>query len=284
MTATAATFLTSLIITTFNWPEALGAVLRSILGQTIRDLEIIVADDGSTHETAQIVQDVLGPCGWRWRHAWHPDKGIRQARIKNLAVSYSTGEHLIFVDHDVVLHPRFVEDHLRMASEGSFLQGKRVFLSARQTGELLQSKPFENISLFSLGVENRKNGLRIPLLGRLMAGPRRFQTSLRGCNLSMYRKDFMLVDGYDETFDGQWGREDSDICYRLFHNGIGVRNLWFQALQYHLAHKSIKRHGQDRLDAELNRIVRERRTRALKGFSQLSTEGNIVAAGGSFER
>jgi glycosyltransferase involved in cell wall biosynthesis len=284
MAATVKAFLTSIIVTTFNWPEALGAVLRSISGQTIQNLEIIVADDGSTHETAEIVQGVLGPCNRRWCHVWHPDNGIRQARVKNLAVSYSTGEYLIFVDHDVVLHPRFVEDHLRMACAGSFLQGKRVFLSDRQTYDLLQSPPVDNISLFSLGVGNRKNGLRIPLLGRLMAGSRRFQTSLRGCNLSMYRKDFMLADGYDETFDEEWGREDSDICYRLFHGGITVRNLWFQALQYHLAHKSIKRRGKDRLDAELNQVVREKRTRALKGFSQLSTEGNIVSAAGSFER
>lgn len=304
-------FLTSIIVTTFNWPLALGAVLRSILRQSVQDLEVIVADDGSATsgasadgsaggsiDTAKIVDEVLGPCSLRWCHVWHPDSGIRQARIKNLAVKYSTGQYLIFIDHDVLLHPRFVEDHLAMAKEGFFLQGKRVFLSDLQTSAHLCSKTNQplnqlagqsaqsngSVSILPAGVGNRQNGLRIPWLGRLMARPGRFQRSLRGCNLSMHRKDFMQVDGYDETFDQLWGREDSDICYRLFHNGVKVRNLWFQALQYHLAHKTIKKCGTDRLDEELDRIVLERRGKALKGFSQISSEGGVVAAAEGYER
>ena len=94
----------------------------------------------------------------------------------------------------------------------------------------------------------------------------------------MARDDFLRVDGYDETFDQLWGREDSDICYRLFHSGIRIRNLWFSALQYHLYHKTIKRTEPDRLDAELRVILKEKRKRALKGFSQLSSEGEVVAS------
>jgi argonaute-like protein implicated in RNA metabolism and viral defense len=87
-----------------------------------------------------------------------------------------------------------------------------------------------------------------------------------------------MVDGYDETFDQLWGREDSDLCYRLFHSGVKVKNLWFSALQYHLHHKVIKRTGEDRLDKELRLILDEKRKKALKGFSQLSSEGRIVAS------
>ncbi|MBW1772803.1 MAG: hypothetical protein JRJ82_07920 [Deltaproteobacteria bacterium] len=93
----------------------------------------------------------------------------------------------------------------------------------------------------------------------------------------MHREDFLKVDGYDEVFDRLWGREDSDICYRLFHSGVKIRNLWFTALQYHLYHEVIKRAGKDRLDEELINIRSEKRTRAKKGFSTLSSEGEIIA-------
>ena len=92
----------------------------------------------------------------------------------------------------------------------------------------------------------------------------------------------MRVDGYDETFDRLWGREDSDICYRLFHNGVRMRNLWFSAVQYHLYHEVIKKRERDRLDEELDRNLREKRKRALNGFSRLSVEGEVEAASVSF--
>jgi glycosyltransferase involved in cell wall biosynthesis len=268
----------TVIITTYNWPEALKITLKSIIQQSIRSIEIIVADDGSEAATAQAIKEVLIPSNMPWMHVRHADSGIRQARIKNLAVKYSQSPYLIFIDHDVVLHPHFLNDHLSMAERSLFLQGKRVFLSEYYTRKILSRNHFIPPNPFLRGLENRKNAIRAPKLGKLLAKPKRFQTSLRGCNLSMYKKDFLNVDGYDETFDQLWGREDSDICYRLFHSGLRLKNLWFSALQYHLYHKVIKRRGKDRLDSELQIIHKEKRIRALKGFSKLSSEGAIMAA------
>lgn len=272
----------SLIVTTYNWPEALGLVLHSALKQTRSPDEIIVADDGSGPETAGVVEGVLKPSGLRWCQVWHYDSGIRQARIKNLAVKYSQGRYLIFIDHDVVLHHDFIADHLFMARRGTFLQGKRVFLPEHHTKRVLAHGLSHTVSPFMRGLENRKNAFRYPKLAGLLSRCKRFQTSIRGCNLSMYRDDFLRVDGYDEIFDHLWGREDSDICYRLFHAGVKIRNLWFLALQYHLCHKVIGRKQKDRLDYELSQNRREKRTKALKGFSQLSSEGEISAASRGF--
>jgi len=267
-----------LVVTTYNWPEALAVVLESAARQTRPPDRLVVADDGSGEETARVVADVLG-ARLRWRHVRHEDRGIRQARIKNLAVRHAEADYLIFVDHDVALHPRFVEDHLSMAGEGTFLQGKRSFLPARFTERALGGAPFSPPAPWLPGLGNRKNAVRCPALGRLLGRPRRFQTALRGCNLSMTRKDFLSVDGYDETFDAAWGREDSDICYRLFHRGVRGRNLWFAALQYHLDHPVRKNRSRDVLDEELDRLRVERRDRALNGFSRLSDEGGVVQGG-----
>jgi glycosyltransferase involved in cell wall biosynthesis len=270
---------TSLIITTYNWPEALRATLGSVLRQSIIPAEVIVADDGSGPETEKTVRQSLDKSTIKWRHVWHEDKGIRQARIKNLGVRYSKGEYLIFIDHDVVLHPEFVKDHLSCAGKGVFLQGKRTFLSEHDTREALsRGESFPLPSFFAGKVGNRKNALRAPAIGRFLSRKGGFQKSLRGCNLSLYREDFLLADGFDETFDGLWGREDSDLCYRLFNGGVKVMNLWFCAIQYHLHHPVRKNCKRDRLDEELERILKERRRKALRGFSQLSDEGGILAS------
>ena len=270
----------SLIITTYNWPEALTLTLQSVLNQTRLPDELIVADDGSSAGTARIVKDALSAYPAKWCHVWHEDRGVRQSRIKNLAVRYSTATYLIFVDQDVVLHPEFIADHVRMAEKGIFLQGKRVLLSKEHTTEVLEQGSFVPPRFWGRSLGNRKNAFRFPLLSKMLAKPKAFETSLRGCNLSMFKSDFLAVDGFDETFDGSWGREDSDICYRLFHSGVRVKNLSFLALQYHLRHQLSEHWDRERLDSELMRNLSEKRMRALRGFSNLSSEGGVVASSG----
>lgn len=272
----------SLVVTTYNWPEALAVTLKSVLNQSRPPEELVIADDGSDSKTADVIQELLGPSGLRWSHVRHKHKEVRQSRIKNLAVSHSGHPYLIFVDQDVVLHPSFIADHLIMAEKGIFLQGKRSLLPEYHTKEILANGTFRTPSFWLQGLKNRKNTLRLPSLGKQMARPKDFETSLRGCNLSMFRSDFLKVDGFDETFDGTWGREDSDICYRLFHAGVKIKFLWFMAVQYHLYHGSTPNWDKTRLDHELRQNLDERRVKALKGFSQLSSEGEIVASSTSF--
>lgn len=266
---------TAVIITTFNWPAALNITLGSIRGQSVRPDEVIVADDGSGPETARVIEEALGPSGLNWCHVRHEDKGVRQSRIKNLAVKQATSDYLIFIDQDVVAHPRFVEDHLLAARKGFFLQGKRVLISERYTHRIIDENKFQTPSLFSKGIRNRKNTIRSAVLSRLFSKTKKFETSLRGCNLSMHRDAFLRVDGFDEFYDQSWGREDSDICYRLFHSGLRVKILWFTALQFHLKHPVTSGWDKGRLDAEIQKNLDENRIKAVKGFSQLSREGDV---------
>lgn len=272
----------TLIISTYNWPEALGRVLESALLQTERDFEIVVADDGSLPATAAVVERVLRSGSLPWCHVRQEDTGFRQSRVRNLGVRHARGNHLIFIDHDVLLHPDFIADHLRAARERTVLIGKRCFLPPGYSQNLIDRGLCNRWwpSPWLGGLENRKNAVHWPALGRLLGRPRPFQTSLRGCNLSVPRSDFLHVDGFDEAYDGVWGREDSDFCYRLFHTGVVARNLWFVGLQAHLHHPQRKRQGRDHLDDELDRMQAERRVRALRGYSTLDAEGTVIAASG----
>ncbi|MFC1866647.1 glycosyltransferase [Thermodesulfobacteriota bacterium] len=272
----------SLIITTYNWPEALKLVLLSVCEQSVRPGEVIIADDGSETDTAKVIKDIMMDSGLAWRHVRHGDQGVRQSRIKNLAVKYSRAPYLIFVDHDVILHPEFIADHLSMAKNNVFLQGKRALLPDYYTEMILAEGSFIPPKYWMRGLGNRKNVFRFQAFGRLFSRLKNFEISLRGCNLSMYKRDFIKVDGFDEAFDQSWGREDSDICYRLFHSGLSIKTLWFSALQYHLKHKVVTNWHKERLDKELHQTLEEKRVKAKIGLSKLSSEGEIVAASYDF--
>jgi glycosyltransferase involved in cell wall biosynthesis len=69
----------SLIITTYNWPEALFLVLKSVKNQFILPDEIIVADDGSSKETANVIKEFSNKFKLKVIHSWQEDKGFRAA-------------------------------------------------------------------------------------------------------------------------------------------------------------------------------------------------------------
>ena len=59
---------------------------------------------------------------------------------------------------------------------------------------------------------------------------------IRGCNFSIYKKDIIRVNGFNEEII-TWGREDSEFVQRLFNSGVCKQHLKFSGIQYHLFHK-----------------------------------------------
>src|SRR5262249_59369798 len=92
----------SVVVATYEWPEALELVLRSLADQSERDFEVIVADDGSGPETAEVVT-AAGAA-----HVRQDDDGYRLARVRNLGAARASGEYLVFVDGDTVPRRHFV--------------------------------------------------------------------------------------------------------------------------------------------------------------------------------
>ena len=75
---------TTLIITTYNWKEALSLTLTSALEQTLAPGEILVADDGSTEDTGLMVAELAARSSVPIRHIWQEDKGFRLAKSRNI--------------------------------------------------------------------------------------------------------------------------------------------------------------------------------------------------------
>jgi len=91
--------LVSCIVPVFNGEKYLGEALDSILKQTYRPLEIIVADDGSTDGTGAVVASY----GDQVRYNRQEHAGAPVAR--NLGLSIARGEFVAFLDSDDLWHP-----------------------------------------------------------------------------------------------------------------------------------------------------------------------------------
>jgi len=246
----------SLIITTYNWPESLELVLRSIECQTITPEEIIIADDGSTPETKALVSRFQQDSELNIIYSWQEDKGFRAAKSRNKAIAKSNTDYIVLIDGDTILHPRFIEDHIGDSKSGYFVQGSRVLLTQNKTNRVLDQQKI-NFSFFSIGLLNRQNALYSSFLSSLMSRDKNFLGGIKSCNMAFFKEDCINVNGFNNDFNG-WGREDSEFIVRLFNNGIRRKSLHFNAIQYHLWHNENKNTLLNRNDAILQHALLNR--------------------------
>lgn len=125
--------LISIIVTTYNRPAALRVVLLALNQQTDLNFEVVVADDGSKEDTRRMITELRPSLNYRLVHAWQEDKGFRAARARNLAVTQSKGEYLVFLDGDSVPRGTFVAHHRALAEQGWMVAGNRILLSPEFT-------------------------------------------------------------------------------------------------------------------------------------------------------
>jgi len=267
----------SLIVTTYNWPEALELTLRSALAQSLPPHEVIVADDGSKEPTRRVVESFAKKAPFPLLHSWQKDDGFRLAMSRNRAIARATGEYVVVVDGDMVLQKDFLADHADHARPGLYLQGGRVLLGPSITRELFQKRRDpETLSLFSPDLKNRKNALRSPLLCRLFSKTSRSMKGIKGCNFSLFREDILRVNGFDNAFVG-WGREDSEFVARLYNAGLKRKNLKFCAVAYHLFHPEHERDALPENDRRLRRSVEEDLVRCEDGIERFTTSAKEVS-------
>jgi len=93
----------SVIIPTYNSANFISAAIESILKQTIRTLEIIVVDDGSTDETAKVLDKYTSQI----KYFLQENKGPSSAR--NLGLNHAVGEYILFLDSDDILLDKSME-------------------------------------------------------------------------------------------------------------------------------------------------------------------------------
>lgn len=231
----------SIILTTYNRPDALAATLAGLAAQSDRDFEVLVADDGSRSETATLVKRLANDYSLNLIHIWQADRGFRAGAARNKAALAASGEYLIFLDGDCVPRPDFVAQHRNLAEQGWMVAGNRILLSEALTRDVLTTgSPIHHWTIDQWKRVLAKGGInRSAPLRRLALGPlRKLQAHrwqrVRTCNLGVWATDFQRINGFDESFEG-WGFEDSDLAVRLLNAGVrrkegayatGVLHLW----------------------------------------------------------
>lgn len=255
----------SLIISTYNWPEALKFCLKSVQYQTLLPEEIIVADDGSRDDTRRLINSFVGLLPVPLKHVWHEDAGFRKTQILNNAIRVASGEYLIQIDGDVILNKHFIEDHLLNAEYGTFVRGTRAMLTPKKTEEIFHSG---NISLspWDSGVKNRNNAIRFFVLRSLGTRKEMSSRSVRGSNLAFWKSDFIKVNGYNNDLIG-WGHEDEELAARFINNGIEKKIVKLSAVQYHLHHAQRSRQNESWQNSIVQKTVAEKILRCINGYA-----------------
>jgi len=228
----------SLIVITYERPDALAAVLETVRRQKRFPDELIVADDGSGIETHRVIERHASSAPYPVIHVRQPHEGYRVARLRNLAAARATHPLIVFVDGDMLLHPEFVADHQRYARHGSFTQGMRLPLDATLTRRLLANPGA--IPSGGVGGFRRLYAVHAPRVSPLLGGLGNLVVAVKSCNLAVWREDLLAVNGFNEDFTG-WGPEDKELAARLAHHGVRSRTLLFGGIAFHLHHAPASR-------------------------------------------
>jgi glycosyltransferase involved in cell wall biosynthesis len=267
-------FTSSLVIATYNWPEALEACLKSVLQQQQMPDEIVIADDGSGNDTRQLIAKYKEIFTIPVVHVWHPDEGFKLAAIRNKANAKATGDYIIQIDGDLLLHKDFVKDHIAAAKQACFIGGSRVILNQALSAQLL-TKESREISLFQKGVSNHLNGIHSSLMGKVLSRliPSKDASGIRGCNMGYWKKDFIAVNGYNEAQTG-WGLEDTDLVMRFYNSGLKRTYFKLRGIVYHLWHAEKSRDNVAANHLILQKTIREKAVRCENGVQQYLAANN----------
>ncbi|OEE68786.1 glycosyl transferase [Enterovibrio norvegicus FF-33] len=238
----------SVIIAFYNKLDLLKIILSSLNNQYDGTFNVIIADDGSRPDVVDGINEIISQYDFEIIHVWQEDIGFRKNRILNRSVVKSN-DYIIFIDGDCIPQDKFVFDHLENAMEGYCLNGRRVDLSSSVSSKITTLNPdkffIENLPeilikyILSKG-KNIEKGFRITNkkisnhLNRKLKG-------IVGCNFSLYKKDILEINGFDERYQAAGTGEDSDVEYRLRLSGVEIKNIFYKANQVHIFHKELPR-------------------------------------------
>lgn len=268
---------TAVIVTTYNRPDALTAVLEGYCGQSDQSFDLIVADDGSREETADAIRRFARRASFSIMHVWQEDQGFRAAEIRNRAVASTSAEYVIFTDGDCVPSRHFVQAHKHLAEAGYFLGANRVLLSAELTNRVVRERvpvhTWSEVEWTRRWLQRDVNRL-LPLV-QLPDGPFRKWSptrwsGIKTCNLSVWREDLVRVNGLDASYQG-WGLEDSDLVIRLLHAGVKHKNARFAATVFHLWHPEHDRSQLPVNQERLEDLLQSNIVRARVGLDELNS-------------
>lgn len=255
---------TSVIISTYNAPEWLEKVLWSYTFQTEKDFELVIADDGSGTETAQLIKSFSKIAPFEVQHIWQEDHGFQKSKILNNAILACRTGYIIMSDGDCIVRRDFVAKHLKKRKPGRFLSGGYYKLPM-DISQLIKIQDIQSGKCFELdwllenglkkSFKNNKlnaSGIKEEFLNSFTPS----KATWNGHNASGWREDILAVNGFDERM--QYGGQDREMGERLKNLGIKGKQIRYSAICLHLDHpRSYKTEDSIRFNKKIRKFTKK---------------------------
>ena len=232
----------SVIVTTYNATAWLEKVIRGYAAQQFRDFELIIADDGSTPETAELIENLRQDTGLDLRHVWQEDEGFQKCRILNKAILHARHNYLVFSDGDCIPRADFLAVHAARAQPGCYLSGGYYKLpmatsEAISREDIDAGRCFDRDWLIAHGLPRNSKKWKItasPAQARWLNRLTPTKCNFKGANGSAWLSDVLAVNGFNE--DMHYGGLDREFGVRLVNLGIRPVHVRYDAIVIHLDH------------------------------------------------
>ena len=130
--------LISVLIPVYNVASFLPDTLQCLLNQTYQNFEVILVNDGSTDNSAQICEE-LAAKDLRFKLIHQHNQGFGAAR--NTGLKHATGEYVYFMDSDDLIEPTLFEDAVRehkiFAYDTVFFGFKKIYRQSNKEFEMI---------------------------------------------------------------------------------------------------------------------------------------------------
>ena len=232
----------SIIVSTYNSPEWLKKVIWGFSVQSYPHFELIIADDGSSQETFDVLQEMKEVVDFPIIHVWHEDRGFQKTVILNKAIQSARFDYVIMTDGDCIPRKDFVQVHVENRLPQCFLSGGYhklpMLLSQKISKEdILSGKCFQIKWLVDQGMRKSFKNQKLTtstLWGKSLNWLTPTKPSWNGHNASAWKKDMLAVNGFDERME--YGGEDREFGERLVNNGIKAIQIRYSTTCVHLDH------------------------------------------------
>lgn len=234
--------LASVIVAVYKDIEALSLIIHALCNQSVKEFEIIIAEDGADPRMSEYVSTIPHPY---IVHTTQSDEGWRKNSSLNNAIRHSNAELLLFLDGDCIPNHRFVESYLQLQAPKTVLCGRRIELGPN-TSMLLRNSTlmiealergyiWRYWNLLQDGVRHYEEGIFSMLLYRLRHEGK--DSTLIGCNMGINKTDIISINGFNEEYCTPTIGEDTDVEWRLRQIGCTFRRVRNRAFVFHLDHK-----------------------------------------------
>lgn len=216
----------SVIVPVHNGSQWLGETLNSLLAQTYPNFEIVLVDDASTDNLADVL---AGFCDARL-HTVHLKKNVGVSAARNLGVEMAKGRYIAFCDADDLCQPQRFELQL------AFLEQHPETGVCGSSFTCFDTQDRETVMHPASDEEIRK---------ALMQG------NCFGLSTIMARSNILKSNRFDETLNVA---EDYELWTRLAASGVRLANLPESLIRYRLHSQQASQHKSTKLDQVARKI------------------------------